>query len=318
MLRRLASGLLYLLLFCIPMGLFLTELGAGAAFAAGLDPGRLQWSRLEYRASKFGISLTAEVELDAVPAAQAAAAFVSAGGERGLAPRGRETLRMVLDSRLPGRESTVAFWFEPDTAGALQREQLETGRKARRNRHKVARFTGGGVFHVVRRPTDGEVGLPHQRWSEGSEDFQRFQGLDGAAVTEPAALFYVLAVGGLERPGDRVSLPMISKGRLFHVDLEVAGSERVRADYRVEGPQGRQEVDGPVEALHVRLTPRPLGGGGSEEDSDAVFEFLGLRGDVDLYLDPALRAPVLISGQLRWVGRGHIRLQRLVRRPETG
>ena len=39
------------------------------------------------------------------------------------------------------------------------------------------------------------------------------------------------------------------------------------------------------------------------------FSFMGLKGDFEIYIDPARRIPVQVSGQIARIGKIHIRLQ---------
>ena len=41
----------------------------------------------------------------------------------------------------------------------------------------------------------------------------------------------------------------------------------------------------------------------------ADFDFLGLKGDIDLYMDPATRVLVQVSGKADYIGRTDIKLK---------
>jgi hypothetical protein len=130
----------------------------------------------------------------------------------------------------------------------------------------------------------------------------------GLVVTEPSALFYLLASADLSAVGDVVTTHVFSKNRLIQVDLTVTAVERLEVDYVEVSPPLERRVRGAKDLLRIILDGTPLGEGEADDD----FELLGLRGNVVVFLDPEVRAPVQVSGKIKYAGKGNVRLQRVV------
>jgi len=117
-----------------------------------LEPSRLGWSQLSYRASKLTVSVTSAVQLESRPAAAAASALIERSEGEALGPEGAEVLYLTIATKLLGRESQLSIWFDPLDGAAFQRVELGSGKKARSNRHRTNRFAPNGVYRLGRRP----------------------------------------------------------------------------------------------------------------------------------------------------------------------
>ena len=284
-----------------------------AATAAGdggrgeLDPGRLRWSELHYRARKLLFSAEVRVRAEVVATAAAAARLEAVPGHSGLSPGGGQVVRLELESSLLGRRTLTAALLEPGSAAALQTETRESGRRARL---KTQRFGSEGVAIARRRPADGEATLPEQRWSRHSLEVVALPppAAGAAAVSDPLALFWVLATAPLERVGDSWQLRLLSDGRLLAVTARVVG--RVQRTLVVGERRGavKRRIEQPVVALELSVDAEPV----VPDDPGAELEFLGLQGDVRIVLDPARRVPIEVSGRVPGAGAVVVRLQDLI------
>lgn len=272
------------------------------------DPDRVRWSQLDFLASKFAVTATSEVQMRTESASAAASRWLRPPTGQPVIPQSSDVVRVELRSEVLGKSSQLDLWVDPISGAAMQRTQLETGKKVRHNRHRSLRFTDTGVFNSTYRAEDDTVGEPYKEWSL-SESFEPYPvGLGrGSTVTEPSALFYLLAVADLNAAGDRITIPVFSKNRVMQVELAVRGKTEIEVDYIEVKDSGERNVKGRQEVVRVRLAGTPVGPGGTDKD----FEFLGLRGDVEIFLEPARRIPLQISGKIRYVGKGHVRLQRV-------
>lgn len=275
------------------------------------DAGRVGWSRLEFRASKLLLTASSVVEIGTESSAEARTDWLQPVRGTPLMPTGSEVVRLELDSQLLGKTSELDLWVDPSTGAAFQRTQSEVGKKVRHHRHRSLRFTHTGVSSATYRANDATVDKPFDQWTL-TESFATYpKNLSPQdAVSEPSVLFYLLAVAQLDDPGDQVSTHVFSKGQVMRVTLVVEERTRMRVDYVVSGAasESEQRVEGRQEALRIRLDSRPLIDGDSETD----FEFLGLKGDVEIFLDRQGRFPLQISGRIKRLGRGHVRLRRVV------
>lgn len=296
-------------------------LAAGAAESAAYDPSAVAWTRLELEASKFFLTARSVVELAGRPSAEAIAELLSVppapvggsvpaahswGGDQamGLAPRGGETFRVDIRTRMLSRNSRIRFWFDPGDARALQRVSHDLTRK--KLRHRTYRYTRGGVFSRTLRPTDGERDRPYIGWSGVTDQVFAFAAdVGGAIVTEPAALLYLIPAGSFRAPGDRERLRVFTRGRVRQVDVTVTARERIDVDYVEVSVGGERLVKGDVEALKVQIRPHAEAG-----EDQGGFKLLGLEGDIDIYLEPQTRALLLMRGKVDFAGTVRLRLKR--------
>ena len=234
-----------------------------------LSPSEIQWSSLALRARRLGQTLRIEASIERSQAGQAISELLS----------------------------------RPADGVALQRTQLDSGR---RNRFRGHRFESDGVFSIRRAPGSGEAELPHEEWSEVSDTFRAFPEWagEGMEVSDPTALFYFLGAAKLENVGDAIQFPVFSRDQLLLVDLKVTGRERTRVEFEKRTRAGSETVRGHLEAIQLLIDGSHLG----PDSEEADFEFLGLRGDVEVLLHPELRAPVEVSGRVPRIGRVRIRL----------
>jgi hypothetical protein len=283
--------------------------GIATAGLAELKPLRVRWERLEFRASKLTVTATTEVAIATKALGEVRHRWLEPTEGEPVMPQGSEVIHIQLGSLLLGKKSELDLWLDPVTGAAMQRTQLETGRKVRHNRHRSLRFTEAGIFNSTYRAVEETVDRPFHQW-DLTEEFKEFpEEFDRAAVvTEPSALFYLLAVADLNAKGDQLATYMFSKGRVMQVRFVVVETTSIKANYTEVSNSGETEIRGRRDALRIRLEGTPVG----IEAGDQDFEIFRLRGDVEVFLDPVLRMPIQITGHIRYLGKGHVRLQRVV------
>ncbi len=296
--------------YLIPAYLMPALLAAATVASAGYDPDRVAWSRLEFQATKFFLTARSEVELTTRPSSEAVSELLAPGGAqkgRGLAPRGAESGVLDIRTRILSRDSRVRFWFDPGDARALQRSSHDTSKK--KLRHRTYRYTRGGVFSHTLRPADGEDQRPYSGWSRVDDHFVGVAPAGGPPVTEAAGLLYLLPAGDFHAPGDQQRLRVYTRGRVREVDVKVVGKEHITVDYVEISGVGERAVDGKIETLRIAVRPRV---GAGEDSGD--FKLLGLEGDIDIYVEPKTRVPLLVSGKVEIAGTVRLRLRRAVLR----
>lgn len=272
-----------------------------------LDLSRIRWSELAYRAKKLGFSATTELKLAMVPAATAAAEMVAASQGEAVAPVG-EILMLSMATKGVGQDSLVRIWMDPTNGAAVQRDQHDRGKK---KRWRVYSYTDEGVGVLTRRPKAGESDREHGSWSERDERFTEYPAWlgRGVLVTEPGAIFFIAAAAPLDDVGDMIQVPVFSRNNLILVELSVERVDRIKVDYaELSSFGGERRVKGTVEVLRLKVDSRHLDPDSAEGD----FEFLGLKGDVQIFLDKKTRAPLQISGRVPIAGNVNIRVQRVV------
>ena len=230
-------------------------------------------------------------------------------GLDGLRPD-RKTHLISIHTAFLGRESQVRFLFDPTDGRALQRSELSISKK--RSRHRTYRYAPTVVHSRTLRPAEGEAGQPFAEWSEVADKQIDLPALldSEPVVTEAAALLYALPAGGLEDIGDETTLNVFSRGQVSGVRVKVEEKPWIEVDYvEVSGDRERR-IRGRVESLKFAVRPQ-LSASGEVAGS---IKLLGLEGDIDLYLDPRSRAPLMMVGKIKIAGTVHLRAKRVVLR----
>ena len=285
--------------------MLLSALPLAAAPGESLAPERLRWSELRYHARKLIFTAETAVTAELVAAGPATAALASSGGHDPVVPARDRLARIEIDTEAFGRHSRNTVLVEPASGAALQATSREFGKRARL---KTQRFTVDGVAVVRARPEAGEEKHPVERWSRRSEEFLPFPagGDESGAITDSVALFWLLATGPLERPGDTLRVRLLSGGHLVAVTIAVVRVTRTRVELveRRAGyePPRRRDGGGARGDREARLTGMP-------PSPDGDLEFLGMRGGVHILLDPVRRAPLEVSGRVPSAGTVTVRLR---------
>ncbi len=294
--RRLTRGL--------PLGLALLTLGAPlSAWAEGFDPSRVGWTEAAYRAKKMGFSANTEVKLETLQATAVASELITSSEGQAVGAEGDELVVVSMRTRGLGQNSLARLFLQPGDGTILQRDQVDSGKK---KRYRAYRYTAEGVYRLTRRPKSGEESQPDTSWSERDEHYDAYPSWagDDLVVTEPGAIFYLAAAAALEKTGDVFQCPAYSRNKLLLVELKVLGSENIKVDYSVGGKRVKKTVS----ALRISIDASHLDPGSDESN----MEFLGLRGDVELFLDPESRVPLAVTGRVPVAGKVTVRLQSVV------
>ena len=262
-----------------------------------LDPQRLAWTSLDFKARKLFITARTVVRLRGVPAAEAGGEWINSSRGAVAMPEGDTVMEVGIDTAAAGRESAVNVWFDPRQATALQRLKVRKGKKAYR---KVSRFTDEGTYVLRTAPIDkGEAGRPFSEWTKIEEYFYPLpEEIECRTVSEPSALFYILSAVPLS-PGQPRRLCVFSGKKTIPVAVELLGTEDLEVDYTEKSASQTKRRRGEVETWKVAV--RPLADG--EE-----FELLGLEGEIEVSLEKEHRIPLEVRGRIGGLGKVAVRL----------
>ncbi|HVS66640.1 MAG TPA: hypothetical protein VMT85_24415 [Thermoanaerobaculia bacterium] len=293
------------LLFAAGAGITLAATAAGGA-ATGATPATpatvtspvpvpdVTWRRLVFRASKLLVTATAEVELSWQEAPAVVGELESFASGEPLPPSGDSVAHLTVSSQLLGRESRTDIWLDPVDLAALQRRQLEEGK---RERFKLYRFGRHEIFSRRVRPREEERGNAFETWTDVQEEILPRD--TKSPVSDPSALFYWLSAIEPTSLSDGETLVVFSKSMLNPVVVRYAGAEAIRVDYELYGapdPEGNAiQISGRIPAYRYTLTP----GAGDDDE----LELLGLEGELELWVDAVRRVPLRLTGRVSPVGR---------------
>ncbi len=301
------QSLLLLILVLGPL-LPVATLRAAPAF----DPARVGWSEIRMSGSKLFITADARLTLRRVAGASLRPDLLAVSDERftPLQP-GTDVLELLYETRAIGRRSRLTLWMDPLSGAALQRTQHDRDGKLRL---RTYRFGTAGAYQRTFWPaTPSEKSLPPERWTKTSEGLRAYPVDPGQQpVVEPTGLLYAISAAALNQPGDTLDVLVFRRRDTQTVRIEVQSPREVTVRYDELPTPGTGQVvvqrTGKVQALRLSLQGLPVPGGAPEDDD---LELLGLRGRLELLLEPATRAPLQLSGNVKVVGAVTLRLTAL-------
>jgi hypothetical protein len=261
-----------------------------------LDPSRVKWKSLDYKTHIVFFGMKIKVQMNQISLATSKAALLTPKQGEGAMPQADPTYRLDMATGILGRNSFISLWFDPDGT-AFQRTQTDTGKK---HRVKTYRILQNGYYSFQAKPKENEKELPADKWSDIGEGNNKFNSLPpaGTVITEPTALFYLVSASPLNKPGDKFQQYIFTKHGIYQVDLHAVDYQKLEVNFKSnQSGKKRSIYNDEFKALHIRMTGIPI-----DPAAQGDFEFLGLKGDIDLYLDPETRVLVQISGSLDIVG----------------
>ena len=267
-----------------------------------LDPKLVKWTNLHYKASVLFFSVNVKYTLKKISLADSKSALLKPTKGTGTMPTMDPTYRIDLDSKIMGRKSFISLWFDPNGT-AFQRTQTDTGSK---KRVKTYRILTDGYYSREAKPKENEEDLPPNKWTQIGEGAKTFNKLPskGAIITEPTALYYLVSASSINKPGDKFEEYIFTKHGIFSLKLRAVDYKEIETNYKSNKGGKKQSVQGETKTLHITMNATAL----DPADADD-FDFLGLKGDIDLYMDPASRVLVQISGKADYIGRTDIKLK---------
>jgi len=285
--------------------LFLVPAAAATPHSAELstlDPQRIRWHQLHFTAAKLFARGTATIRLTEELRSKAEARFIEPPAHRGIEAASPQLIRLDLESAFGGRESMISLWLDPVNGRALELLKLRRGSKAYQ---KTLRFTRNGLFSHRRAPLEhNEAGRPPESWGKVEEEFRpHFKTTSCPVITTPSALFYLASATDLV-VGDTLLFCAVSGKSLSRVEVRATDRKDLRVEYTRNTPGGPRTVQGVTETLRLVVTARPL----DPQKNEDTFKFLGLKSNIELFLDLKDRMPVEVRGRLPILGNVAVKL----------
>jgi hypothetical protein len=264
----------------------------GDAATSILDPARVSWTSIRFHVSKYLVSGDTTITLENTDLATLAEPLMEPGEGTPVEPDD-EVLKLGFKIDSPGNSSQGSLLMNTRSGAAVQLVQLK------KDRYRISRFTDIGRYRHTHRPTDGEESLPHAQWTDRSDDLRLFPAdAAGATIAEPVALLYAIGAAPLEKPGDQLELFAVIRKQVFRVRAEVGNPKEIKIDYKEHSSTGTARRKGKTTPLRVLVR-----GEGLNPDDDEEFGFLGLRGDIEVYLQPETRVPLRLTGAMKVIGK---------------
>jgi hypothetical protein len=268
-----------------------------------LDPSRVKWTSLDYKTHLLFFAMKIKVQMNQISLATSKAALLTPKHGEGTMPQADPTYRIDLDTKIMGRNSFISLWFDPDGT-AFQRTQTDTGKK---HRVKTYRILKNGYYSRQAKPKENEKDLPPNKWTDIGEGKDKFDKLpaSGVIIAEPTALYYLISASPLNNPGDKYQEYIFTKHGIYQLNLHAVDYKKIEANFKsYQGGKKTTIWNDEYKVLHIRMRGVPIDPAGAGD-----FDFLGLKGDIDLYLDPDTRVLVQISGNADIIGYTDIKLR---------
>jgi hypothetical protein len=268
-----------------------------------LDPSRVEWTSLSYKTRVLFFGMNIDVQMNQIPLATSKAALLTPTQGDGTMPQTDPSYRIDLRTKILGRKSFISLWFDPDGT-AFQRTQTDTGKK---QRVKTYRILKNGYHSFQAKPKESEKELLPNLWTDIGIGNKKFNKLPptGTIITEPTALYYLVSASPLNKPGDKFEQYIFTKHGVYRLDLHAIDYQNIEVKFETNQSGKKNTVyNDEFKTLHIRMN-----GVAIDPAVQGDFDLLGLKGDIDLYLDLETRVLVQISGAIDIVGYTDIKLK---------
>ncbi len=266
--------------------------------AASAELATPSWSRARFEAAIAVAKGSVEVDVKPAPRPR----LMDGAKGQPIPATGKSVMLATVEiqARMPfkSKQWIGNVWFDRASGSALQRVRLKVGKDGNR---KTYRFGQKGVDRVVARPRNSsEKKLKADQWTDIRHRYLPHPASrsDCAVVSDP--LMLIFSVAHVSGDGTETeSLCAFNKKTLYHVTLTSEGTEELDANHVLKTDTGTVKVNGPLSASRVLISATPVDPAAPEQDP---FEFLGLEGEVRVWVDAAAGLPLAVEGKLPDVG----------------
>ncbi len=282
----LASGLLLLVMHpCFAGEEPADELVAGTGNTA--QPG---WTRLVYSAAGLPGKPTTSLEITASSMEDLDIPGIRYQGQSFTPFEARHVRLLTVTGQHEDDRTRLRIWFDAETGTVLQRDRLKPGPGGSR---KIHRFGPEGAARVRLEPANrAQARATPSGWTNRKDKVFPYDlaGAGCSRVTVPTLVLYTVSSVQGDSTGNY--LCVFQDDTLYRAGLESRGSEPVSVDYTIRTGSAQHQVAGEQTLEKIGLRIEAV----SDGQDTAGFELLELRGEIAIYLDPASRLPVVISG----------------------
>jgi len=269
-----------------------------------LDPHRVLWSDLSFRAKRTVVDVAIDIRLSPFPAAEFESIWRTYPQSISLPSVVQEVYNLEVNRVIDHIFSRAVklsdqILFNPDRANSLFRVRLRRGKD---DIERAYWFSGEGAHRLRRMPkTKGETSLDPAKWTDVKTSFYPYDltRLECPQVVDPMLLIYLVSAAPINKDSDVLSLCVFGKQELHQVRLRVQGLETLEVDYSEKAGEGEVRKKGKVDGLRVTLESEPMV---RDKKNAESFSFLGMHEDIAILIDPELRIPLQVSGKIPTVG----------------
>ena len=270
------------------------------------DQRNIDYSQLNYEASKLFLSFDTDITLSKKPSTAIANDLVLPKDGNALTPEPGSVYMVTTDSKFFGKHTKYTMWFD-ESAALLQ--WLREIRSSKSN-VKLYRFAKNG-YHDYRKDYDNEgyvVNLADvKNWGSSYKTYAT-KVPEGQAVSDSSAILYLVSLLKLQNAGDEAQMVLNSDEQLANIRLVVEGKTMLNTNFDIVSSGNNQHIEEQRQAIKIKFVALDSQGNPAKD-----LQLLGLQGDIALYIDEASRLLLQISGDVKIAGRVDIKLKRAVR-----
>jgi len=289
------------------------SVAADKIHSLSVDKTNVPWKHLSFRGKELFVKLAAEVELTSQTKTELDAAFISS--PQGIPIGAKESGAFIINTKisvksafLPNVTLQNVAWFDPTTLSAMQYVRQRTGLK---DVKKTYRFTDKGVFKFTRQSLDKKEALQiPEKWSGVKERFYPYipAKIGCLDITVPMPILYFISASKISDFKKTVTICVFNKKEVIYLDIQEESVESIQLEHaEIKGDQVSQRNT--LTPTHVlSLKARSITTGKAIDN----FTFVGLQGNIKMYIDPESRIPVQLKGDYKGLGEVNLKLHQMV------
>jgi hypothetical protein len=284
-----------------------------------LEPNRVLWSDLSFRASKAVVDVEVDIRLASFSTPEFESIWRTYPQPIPLPTMCQGVYNLEVNRIIDYIFSRpVRLWnqvlFDPQKANSFYRVRLRRGKD---DIERAYWFSKEGVHRLRRMPNvKAEASLDPAKWTDVSTSFYPYDlaRLECPQVVDPMLLIYLLSAAPIDKEGKVFSLCVFGKQQLHRVILRYQRLENLEVDYSLKSGEGKVRKKGKVDGLKVTIESVPLV---SDKKDAENFSFLGMHEDIAIHLDSELRIPLQVNGKIPTVGLVTLKLsEATLRKPQ--
>jgi len=260
---------------------------------------KMRWSDLEYQAQFFFVSTTSTIHLQIIKAIDAATSLQDVDAKDLVKPSQDKVISITTYSESFGKKTQYKLWFDFDSR-AMQKERTLRGKK---NEQKIYRYAECG-YYSFRQRFKRENFKPDQiNWQQVKKHYHAYRTpCKHTVITESNALLYLIPALNFNKVGDSYELLVESNSHIARIKLTATEKTTLRSSYRIKDQTGKTRTVKNPSVFKIKLTALDAASTKSASTKNDSFEFLGLSGDIYLYLDMADRVISRLNGDIDVIG----------------
>jgi hypothetical protein len=283
----------------------------GASGALGPVP----WQELRFSARKLFLRADAVIRIEEVPLSRAATQLRQPPQGTPRTATGPRIAELTVQTDLPfGRGEHVTLWLDPHNGAVHQVDKRTSGSRPYR---KVRRYLQSGYYSWRTSPAnEREARGNHDVWTRARGEMVGGEVPSRALLTDSYALFHLVSAARLDREGSTSTAYFFSDEQLVVLELAAGDLEVRSVDFELVLPDGSASRRSEALTRRVTAAARPVTADASAADID--LGFLGMKGELAIYVEVGTGIPVELSGRTEHLGRVTVQLQRARLAPADG